>query len=222
MIAERLTCPAEFQQHLTDIFGVNCFGDAIFRIVWAQTESVKVATPRGMEDRLVGHNQPCWLLQRWMAPELYGTPELYYWLNSDPATGLPINGEYPELGRYETIITFLHRSIDSGGALVIETIPLDWEVIERAIPVLLASNEMTYWQQKAAIESQEAWENAQLVQQIADRLHDDLPTFYGPVSYAGQGNRTALIDRKKAEIESKWKQMGGKRYRPQRGFFQGN
>jgi len=45
--AERLTCPPEFQSCLTDIFGVNVFGEPNFKILWGQTETYDYATLSG-------------------------------------------------------------------------------------------------------------------------------------------------------------------------------
>ena len=206
-LSERIECPPDFQRHVTDLFGVNRFGDPIFRFVWGMTETENRLTIRGTyEPQLIGHNQPCWILQMWQPPELFGTPDFFYFANRDPASGLPLM-EYPEFGRYGDLATFLFRNYDAKThELRIETIQLDFAIIDRAMPLMIQALEMTESQKELAREQQEAWENAQLVQQIAERLHDDLPTFYGPVSYANQGNRTALIEpeegRNRAEVEA--------------------
>jgi hypothetical protein len=223
-VQERLHCPAEFQDYLTHIFGVNHFGGPMFRIVWGQTETFQMAAAdgSGYVEKLIGNGKPVWLLQRWMPPEAFGTTELYYRFTADPETGLALLGEYPDFGRYETMITFESKHYDPAtNQLVIETIPLDWEIIERAIPLLMQSQELTYWQIRAALEEQERLEEQAIVAEIADRLSDSLPNFYGPVSYAGQANRTALIDRKKEQIERDWRKRGkALRQEPARGFFQ--
>lgn len=218
-LAERIECPPDFQQYLTDIFGVNRFGDPLFRFVWGQTETEHWLSPRGTyEDKLVGHNQPCWIPQMWEGPEVFGTPDFFYMVNRDEETGMPLM-EYPELGRYKELVTFLFRNYDAKTQeLRIETIELDWPIIDRAMPLMIQALDLSEAQKELAREQQEAWENMKLVEEIADRMSDDLPAFYGPVSYAGQQNRTALIDRKKEEIERKWRELGG--HRPQRGFFQ--
>lgn len=203
---------------------MNCFGEPLFRIIWGQTETMQVASEYGYEHKLIGHNQPCWILQKWMPPEAYGTPDTYYALTADQLTGLPLLGEYPEFGRYETLVTFSSKRYDPmTNELIIDTIPLDWEIIERAIPALLASQEMTYWEVRAAQEAEEAYENACVVSEISDRLHDQLPTFYGPTSHAQIGNRTALIDRKMAQIDREWrKRAADLKLPPRKGFYQGN
>ena len=219
-LAERLECPEGVTRFLTDVFGVNRFGEPLFRIIWGQTETMQVAGRWGYEDKLIGHNQPCWILQRWMPPELYGTPEMYYTLTADPGTGLAMLGEYPEQGRYETIVMLQEKRYDSStGQLIIETIPLNEEIVERLMYVCIAAQEMTAWERKAAQDAQEAYDNTQAVAKISDRLFDSLPSFYGPTSYANMRNRTSLIDRKASEIEQQWKQMNLRR-QPVRGMFQ--
>jgi hypothetical protein len=221
--SERLHCPEEFTSLLGEIFGVNPFGEPNFRIVWGQTETFDAADGDGYQQRLIGLNQPCWILQRWLPPECYDTPDIYYRVTADPESGLPMLGEYPEFGRYETITPFmLKRYNPETKSLEIKTLPLDWEIIERAIPILFASEQMTEAERLAAQNQREEEENAAIVTEIAERLADSLPTFYGPTSFADQRNRTALIDRKKAEIERAWKQLGiHKRRNPKRGFYQG-
>lgn len=211
--------PEFFQDLITTRFGRNQFGGPNFKIVWGQTETYEMATPYGYRPKLMGNNDPCWMLVRWTPPEMYGTPEVYYALTADAETGLAMLGEYPEFGRYEILTKFLRREYNPDTQqLEIHTIPLDWNLIESLIPVMLASQEMTYWEQRAAIEQEEAEENARQVDMIASRLYDDLPMFYGPMSYAGQRNRTALIDRKSEQIEKVWRRFN--HHRPRRGFFQ--
>lgn len=220
--SERLECPPEFQAYLTDIFGVNEFGSPYFRIIWGQTETYQAATAHGYEQRLIGHNQPAWIIQKWLPPDCYGMPETYYWINADYESGLCLLGEYPEFGRYETIQPLASKKYDPAtNELIVETIPLDWEIIERVIPVLVASQELTYWQRKTAIEDMEAAENAQKVSEIADRLMDSLPSFYGPTSYNKQAIRTSVLDRKMFEIQQVWsKHRVQERRQPRRGFHQ--
>ena len=202
---------------------MNRFGAPNFRMVWGQTETYEAASQYGYVQKLKGNNDPCWMLLKWTAPEMYGTPEVYYALTADAETGLAMLGEYPEFGRYEVLTKFIRREYNSDTQeLEIHTIPLDWKLIESLIPVMLASQEMTYWEQRAMIEQEEAEENARQVDMIASRLYDDLPAFYGPTSHAARINKTALIDRKKEQIEREWtRRLKYLRQQPRRGFYQG-
>jgi hypothetical protein len=220
--SERLECPDEFQGYLTDLFGVNRFGEPNFRVVWGQTATMPVATPHGYEDKLVGFNQACWIIQKWQDPEMYGTPELYYWHDMDPETGLAMMGEYPEFGRYETLQPIIMKTYNpETHALDITTLPLDWDILEIAIPLLQRSQELSWWEKKSAMDQIEALENAAKVNEIAERLYDELPAHYGPTSYRTQGVRSSVLARKAEEIEAKWKQLGvARREQPQRGLWQ--
>jgi hypothetical protein len=220
--SERLEAGEEFQVFLTAVFGINRFGGPNFKIVWGQTETYKVATPHGYEDRLLGHNMACWIMLKWQPPEMYGSPELYYFQDADELTGLALCGEYPEQGRYEILQPFISKSYNpQTHALEVTTLPLDWDILEIAVPMLLRSLELTYWEKKSALDQVEAMENAEKVNEIADRLYDSLPAVYGAQSFAGQGIKTSVLARKMDEIEKKWKQLGvQRRVQPQRGLWQ--
>jgi hypothetical protein len=219
---ERLEPPEYINTMLGEVFGYNYFGEPMFRMAWGQTATLTVRGNHGYRDMLVGHNKPIWLLQRWCSPELYWTPELYYKLTAD-VDGYALLGEYPEFGRYETIISFMSKRFDDlAKRLIIETIPLDFGILDKLIPLLVAAANLSAAEQQVAIDDIETQENTERVAQIADRMYDELPNFYGPVSYAGQQNRTALIERMKENVEKVWKrkQVAKNRPHPQRGFFQ--
>jgi hypothetical protein len=224
--AERIPAPAEINEALANIYGRNRYGGGLYRFVWGQTETLSV---RGNEGRyrpmLVGHNKPAWLLQRWCAPEMFWTPELYYQMSCDES-GLSLTGEYPQFGRYDTIITFLEQKIVNG-ELVIETIPLSFQIVESLIPVLESATHMTRDQMLLAAEQMEARENADKVSAIADRLEEAIPAFYNPVSYTGQTNRTGSaftreVEKRKKQIAHVWskKKVAEHRPKPMRGFYQ--
>lgn len=218
--SDRVECPPEFQRHLTDIFGVNRFGDPLFRFIWGMTETEIMLTPFGTyEERLIGNNKPCWILQQWEPAEAYGTPELFYYLNTDLDSGLPVM-MYPEFGRYKDFMTFLFKEYKHG-QLNISTIDLGWVIIDRAIPLMIKSLEMSGALLKAQQEEYERIEEQAVVTKIADRMADALPSFYGPTSYAVQQIRQGKLDRKMEEIEKEWRKHN-LRKQPMRGFFQKN
>lgn len=218
--SEHIECSPDFAQDIADLFGVNYLGEPMFRFIWGQTETEVQLTPQGnYEERFIGHNQPCWILQMWEPAETYGPPEVFYYLNTDTDYGLPVMA-YPEFGRYKEISTFLFKQYDpTTQQLNLSTITLDWATLDRLVPLLLASLSMSIEMIRARLEEIEAEEETAKVQEIADRLDNELPNFYGPVSYAGQANRTALIDRKMAEIENIWRKHNLRRP-PMRGLFQ--
>lgn len=198
-------CDADFAQHLADIGGVNYNGDPIFRIVWAAAETMSVLSPEGIYEDEHLSNDPIWVLQRWAPPESFGTPELHNMLMADPETGLPLT-PYPEFGMYVDVIAFKFRRVENN-ELKITTIPLDWELIEHAVPIMLQVQEMTFWERKAAIQADKDLRKKAELDRLTDQMLDALPSFYGPVSLRDQQNRTALIDREVAKIEAQWKRF---------------
>lgn len=217
---DRIECPPEFQQHLTDIFGVNRFGDPLFRFIWGQTETEIMLNPKGFyEETYIGHGQPCWILQQWEPPESYGFPEVFYCMNTDLENGLPVM-LYPEFGRYKDFMTFLFKEYDSNTRqLSISTVTLDWVLIDRAIPLMIRSLELSELLKQSIIEEAEQKEEEARVMEIADRLHAELPTFYGPTSFRKQNVRTSVLERKMAEIEKEWRKFDLRR-EPIRGIYQ--
>lgn len=194
----------------------------MFRIRWGQTDVMQVANGdgRGYIDFLTGFGQPCWIIQQWEPPEKFGMPATYYRRNREE-TGLCMTGEYPHRGRYKTLQPLMLKRFDeTNNQLVFETLPLDWEIIERVVPVLIQALGASEEEVERAYQQQQADDNAELIEKIADELYDRLPTFYGPTSYADQAVRTSVIQRKMDQIEKVWKQQS-KEHRPMRGFYQG-
>ena len=224
--SERIPEPTEINEALAGIYGRNPFGGGLYRVVWGQTEVMHV---RGMDKRytemLVGHDKPIWLLQRWCSPEMFWTPELYYEMSADD-DGLSLTGEYPQFGRYDTLVSFMSRRIE-GDELIIETIPLSFEILESLIPVLEQATQMTMAELEECRRQMEARENAEKVDLIAERLEEALPSRYTSISYLGQMNRTGSewsrrVERKKKQIAENWeaRRLFERRPQPRRGFFQ--
>ena len=219
---ERLTCPPEFQEALNSRFGLNRFDGPNFKIVWGQSETTVVAGLHGYEERLLCSGAPCWNILRWNPPETYGTPEIWYAMNYDESTGLCLLGPWPEKGRYEVTIPLMNKSVENG-KLKFEALPLNYAILDLVIPLIIKAQQVSDLERKMAEEEQERIENTRIVAQLADRLESDLPSFYGPVSYSGQQNRTALITRKMEEVEKAWRKIPDKVLRnPRRGMFQVN
>lgn len=210
---ERLECPPEFQQRLTDIFGVNVFGGPIYRLIWGQSNTFRVSNPYGgYEDQLEGSGQPAWLIQRWTPPEKWGTPEVFEIVNQDPCNAQPLF-EYPEFGRYETIFVLNAKELRNG-ILRVEHFPLDYSIIDEIVPFLDQTLQISVCEQQAIADRAKTKKAQGETDQITDRLMDALPTRYGPTSYSRQGCRTSLLDKKMAEIQQVWNQQAKKRLRP--------
>lgn len=181
--------PEWIQEMLTSIFGVNDFGDPLYRIIWGMTPIRRVSKPEGgYEDRSC--NTPAWLLQRWMSPAKWGSPQLFDLINKDPANN-QLLFPYPEFGTYEVLKNLGDKA-------------LDYEIIRSTVPFLQATSKLTNAQIRAYKDRQKAADERDDLNMITDRLMDALPTRYGPVSYGRGGCRTSVLDKKMEQIQSVW------------------
>jgi hypothetical protein len=228
---EQRRCPPEFQDRITRMFGRSKFGDPLFKVAWGQSEFHKVGnrwrdkhgTERcGYRQRYLCDGSPCWNILRLKSAEHWGTPELWYYQTWDDASKTYTLGEYPWRGRYETLFALNRKEIVDGELKVI-AFPLSHVIIDQMIPLILATQRMTEEEKRAAQQlvrhRQEQEENAE----ITERMMNDLPAYYGPVSFSRQGIKTSLLDRKMHAIQAAWNRLSrsGQRPRFQKGFFQG-
>ena len=228
--AETRRCPKEFQDRITRLFGRNRFGDPNFRIVWGQSEFIRQGNvwrdAQGNErggyiDRYACHGMPCWVIMRWKPPESYGSPRTYYaqtWMAAkshlerdpnhphDSPRGFYITGEYPWKGRYEIMQPLISKEYKDG-KLVVTHFPLSHYMIDRLIPMFIAFQRLSEAEKAAARVYVREQEERKQTAQIADILEQNLPTWWGPVSYGGQGVRTSLLDRKMDQIQRVWDAM---------------
>lgn len=210
---ERRLCPPEYHSRLRDIAGMNRFGGNNFRIVWGQTEREIVGgtwqMPTGktklrlkpdgqlgllpevyeiaeMRYILKYDGKPCWFLERWFPPENYGTEFQWFRENTDPKSGLPLLGPYPDAGYYECCMP-LTRSTG-------EAIELNDYVIDALVPLILRTHETTEWERRAARNALRE-KQAQADHDRRVQLYIDKVPVGGPISYAGQINRTSRVAR---------------------------
>lgn len=218
---ERRECPPEFQERLTARFGLNRFGTPHFRFVWGQTELMRMGSSwfdRDGSERfgyreVMVSGQPCWLILKWKDPIEYGSPDAFYAVTYDGYSKLYMMGEYPYEGRYEIVQPLISKELIDG-QLVIEHFELSHYLIDTILPMILAFEQLSRAQQEAARQAVAEAEHRQEVEAIADRLMHNLPTYYGPVSFSGQGIRTSLLDRKMHEIQKVWDRMSCQGRRP--------
>jgi len=194
----------------------------MFRIVWGQTERAMRSSldGKGYEERLVCSGIPCWNIMRWIPPESFGSPEVYYSLTYDSETGLHDTGEYPWEGRYEVLQPLMHRSFNEDKTeMAVDALPLTYRIIELLIPVLTRANRVSYWETKAAQDEIQRIENTQAVGRITDRMIEAMPAYIGPVSFGGQGNKNGSFQRRVEAVERSWKDYGKRSWK--KGFGQG-
>lgn len=220
-MAERRICPPEFQERIDERFGPNRFGGPRYRLVWSETETMTVQGRHGYEQRLLCKSYPCWNILRWRAPECYGTPALYDLINRDPSTHLCLLGEYPYEGAWEVVQPLVSKEFHFSTGMQVEAFELDSMIIDLMLPILEECEAMSAEEIEAAEAFAEQVENDAKVNEITDRLMDEYPTRFGPVSYGRGGCKTAVIDRKMEQISKVWNRMSRTELRSQKkGFYQ--
>jgi hypothetical protein len=212
---ERNICPADFQDRLTFIGGVNRYDEPMFKLVWSQYEtytaggvwSVDEKYYMGYRQLLAGSGEPCWTLMGWHAPEEYGTPERWYVDNYDESTGLQILGEYPYFGRYEVMYNLRWNSMEDD-KLTFHTMPLNNFLLDTVMPIILAAKDISYEKRKAAYEKMRAREEAEKLGEIERHLRDKAVPFGGNgISFSRQGIRSTIVDQKMIEMQRMWNQL---------------
>ena len=241
--AEKRRCPAEFQDRITRRFGKNQFGDPIFKIEWGQSLFIRQGNVWrdesgnerfGYIERYSCAGMACWVILRWHAPFEYGSPAAYYmntWMpvntnrqgmaqDKETPQGYYVTGEYPWKGRYEVVQPLISKEM-VGNELVVTHFPLTHYLIDVLIPMIENFRRLSKEEQEAARAVARAMEEKQQTEFIADILEENMPTWWGPVSYSGRGIKTSYLDRKMAAIQRVWDREASK---PQfsRGMSQGN
>jgi hypothetical protein len=212
------------------MFGRNPFGGPLFKVVWGQSEFFKMGNVwrdkygterRGYRQRYLCHGVACWNILRWKPAKQYGTPELWYAQTWDPVSKLFILGEYPWRGRYEVLYALNRREMVNG-KLEIIAFPLTHLLIDKLLPLMLAVQRMSEEEKRAAREMVREAELKKENEEVAERMMDALPAWYGPVSFSRQGCHTSLLDKKMAAIQAAWNRLSrnGQRPRFQKGLFQ--
>lgn len=206
---QRLTkCPQVYQDRLTRAGGLNRYGGPNFKLAWGESETMRAGGIweqddgnyfRGYRD-IAEDGRPCWVLKQWKPPEVYGTPAMYFAENLDPNSGFQILGDYPWRGKYETIQPLVWRGLVNG-RMVVEHMPLNSLILDMVVPIIIRCRDATWEQKKAAVKDMEERKNRDDVNEIEARRNDARMAFTGPVSYARQGCKTSLVDRKIYEMQ---------------------
>lgn len=208
---EKRHCPPEFQERITRAGGKNRYGQPNFLIVWGQTWTVRRGGVwndgeryfKGYRDE-VEDKRPCWVLKQWNAPELYGSPLLWFIQNRDEGTGLQILGDFPWCGQYETVQPFVWTGLVND-RLVVEAMPLNAMIVDMVIPIVMQCRGVQLWRRKLALEEMEARKDKERLRKVEDARKDAQMAFQGPVSFGRQGCRTSLVDRRMQAISQNWR-----------------
>lgn len=193
MGTERLKCPEHFQRRLTQVGGVNRYGQSHFKLAWAQTETIRQGGQweiesgeafTGYRDVYLGDGLPHWMLLQWadagksiemphLPPESDGR---FYIENKCPTTGLQLLGEYPYHGSYRVALPLTAKFMENG-KLHIRSFPLSTEIVEMMVPVIKAAMEVSAEVKLRYLKEQQQKDEDERAKTIEDVYQDiKLPT----------------------------------------------
>lgn len=216
---EKLEAPAEYQEHVTAIGGLNRFGLPNFRIVWGQTETEFVrgrdANGRSGQHIVFKHGGiPAWFIETWKPPECFGTPELWYSISWDEETQTHSMGDFPWRGlympapfnlyvkrviggglRYSEPDEHGHRHVeDIPSRMEIEAMPLAHWVLDLIVPNMLKEIDVTNEQRRVALLNIKNAEQMRARQKAYDAYVDATPAFGGKAG-TYESNREAWMQK---------------------------
>ena len=211
-------CPPEYQEILTQRYGVNPYGQPRYKLVWGQRQSIVMGTMwrdqygnerAGYKTYPQCNNVPCWVLMQWHPSSDYGTPEAFYASTYDESSGLYVTGEYPYEGRYEVVQMFYQKEWvkDPFLRLQIHRFPMSTALVDVIIPIAIKAQRMSEFEKARAKAEAEEIRHKQEVNEAADKLADNLPAWYGPTVFSGQGNKNSVLQRKDDELEALFKRF---------------
>ena len=93
------------------------------------------------------------------------------------------------------------------GKMNIEAMPLNSFVLDTVVPIIMQAKEISYEKTMAAMKAQKDRDDAADLAMIEDCMRDAKLAFKGPVSYARQGCRTSIIDKKVEQMTRHWNRM---------------
>jgi len=197
VVRETHDAPAEIQRRIARAGGANRFGEPNFRIVWggsrlgwiggrwvdrdASGNVIRETIELRRVPKYLPHDR--WHIERWLPPEAYGSPELWYAQTVECEDGIriPALGPFPRRGEYEHCFTL---EDSGGGFLPLTDAACHW--IVRAIewarrqPRQVARHALKERERLR----EEQWDSA------ADAILDDaVPAFHGQPFVSGTPRR---------------------------------
>jgi hypothetical protein len=139
-----LVAPKPIQHFPSDLkrFGVNLYGNPLWRCVWGESRFYLAADAKGEYQWLPLYFNPFWVLEKWIPAEQWaGTREQW---NLQEQMGVKL-GPYPSEGEYDTSFIF---QIDGR--------PFEPTIgsIERVIKMVEAGRSISHMEKRAALQAQ--------------------------------------------------------------------
>jgi len=186
VVRETHDTPETVAHRLERAGGVNRFGEPNYRAVWGWSRLAWIGgkfedrDEHGalLRERVELRWEPKypavnrWHIERWLPPEVYGSPRAWYAQTIERENGIsiPALGPYPARGEYEHCFT-----LESPRGEFVQLTPTIAEHIARAIEW---SRKFPRASQRAGLYSREAHEDRMYEDWAFDQLDDAVPAFH--------------------------------------------
>jgi len=186
VVRETHDTPEAVARRLKSAGGANRFGEANYRAVWGwnrlawiggkfedrdeQGALLRERVELRWEPKYPAVNR--WHIERWLPPEVYGSPRAWYAQTIERENGIsiPALGPYPARGEYEHCFT-----LESPRGEFVQLTPTIAEHIARAIEW---SRKFPRAQRRAGLYSREACQDRSYENWAFDQLDDAVPAFH--------------------------------------------
>jgi hypothetical protein len=186
VIREAKRTPEDVADRLARAGGLNRYGQPNYRAVWGWSrlgwiggkwvdrDATGEVIREVVEVRHVPKYEPFdrWHIERWLAPELYGSPARWYAMTAEIEGTRLVEalGPYPAEGEYEHCLT-----LESGGKFL----PLDAASVARIVRMIEFSRLLPKSASLAAIRAREEKRAADYETWAYDTLDDAMPALHG-------------------------------------------
>ena len=194
VIREKHEAPECVERRLKLVGGVNRYGEANYRVVWGwnrlawiggkfedrneRGELLREVVELRLEPKYPQVNR--WHVERWVAPEKYGSPRQWYaqTIERENGVSVPALGPYPERGEYEHCFT-----LEGPRG---EFVQLTATIAEHVALGIEWSRGINAAGQRAGLYAREAREDRSYEEWAFDLLDDQVPAFHqGPFVTVG-------------------------------------
>jgi hypothetical protein len=186
VIRETHDTPPLVAERLARAGGWNCFGEPNFRVVWGWSRLSWIGgrwTDRDahgnmirsvIELRRVPKYLPLdrWHIERWVAPEIYGSPRAWHeaTVEHDDGISIPALGPFPSRGEYEHCFTLAGPRG--------EFIPLDAAACDKIVRAIEWARRQPRRRARQALDSRECVRDREWNSRADAALDDAVPAFH--------------------------------------------
>ena len=187
ILRETHDTPENVAHRLERAGGINRFGEANYRAVWGWNRFAWIGGKFVEDDPVTGsllrevvelRQEPKyptvnrWHIERWVPPEVYGSPRMWYAQTVERENGvsIPALGPYPSRGEYEHCFT-----LEGPSGEFIQLTPIVAEHIARAIEF---SRRFPHSSKKRSLDDQAQREERTYESWAYDQLDDAVPAFH--------------------------------------------